>query len=323
MRADILQAEHNKLRDRAARFCDEFQHQLITLIDSQSIALAVPLEGRVKSWESIEEKISRKSLSIARLSDLDDLIGIRVIVLFRRDLDSIDKIIRKTFQIDQAEDTSFRLSESQFGYQSLHYVARFPNSWLQIPTLQEFSDLKVEIQIRTAAQHIWAASSHKLQYKHEHSVPEPLRRSIYRVSALLETVDLEFDRLLSERESYVLQQAESHNTDELLNVDIVSAILTDALPAKNKKNPEDYADLLVDLQHFGIDTESKLRAMLERHIDSVLKDDAEMAKTRETNAFYRHVGLARCALRKEVGDLEVSEFHLSKMNAEHEMEDEE
>jgi ppGpp synthetase/RelA/SpoT-type nucleotidyltranferase len=60
-----------------------------------------------------------------------------------------------------------------------------------------------ELQLRTLAQHIWAVASHKLQYKREASVPVPIRRSINRVSALLEMVDLEFDRVLLEREQYV------------------------------------------------------------------------------------------------------------------------
>jgi ppGpp synthetase/RelA/SpoT-type nucleotidyltranferase len=29
--------------------------------------------------------------------------------------------------------------------------------------------LRAEVQVRTTAQHIWAAASHKLQYKHEES----------------------------------------------------------------------------------------------------------------------------------------------------------
>lgn len=59
------------------------------------------------------------------------------------------------------------------------------------------SGLKAEVQVRTVTQHVWAAASHVLQYKQEASVPLPVRRSIYRVSALLETVDLEFERVLS------------------------------------------------------------------------------------------------------------------------------
>lgn len=312
MTPETLRAQYIQLRDRAGRFAAALQHQLLTLIESNSITLAVPLEGRVKSWDSIEEKMSRKSLRLDRILELDDLIGVRVIVLFRRDLVGTDQLIRSTLQVEQSEDTSTRLAESQFGYQSLHYIARFPAGWLSIPTFHEFSDLRAEIQIRTVAQHIWAASSHKLQYKHEESVPEPLRRSIYRVSALLETVDLEFDRLLAERELYVNRQISSSSKDDVLNVDILGRVLTELLPAKNKKEPEDYADLLVDLQHFGVNTEDTLRAILAKHMTAVLSKDARDARERRRAHYYRHVGLARTALRLEVGDDAMSAFHVEK-----------
>lgn len=312
MTLEAIRTQYSELRERANRFSTALQHQLLTLIEANSMTLAVPLEGRVKTWDSIEEKIARKSLRLGAVLELDDLIGVRVILLFRRDLQGTDRLIRDTFQVDQSEDTSARLADSQFGYQSLHYVARFPAAWLQIPTFQEFADLRAEIQIRTVAQHIWAASSHKLQYKHEESVPEPLRRSIYRVSALLETVDLEFDRLLEERESYVQEQAASSRTDDTLNVDIVGHVLSEMLPAQNKKEPEDYADLLVDLRHFGVVTEAALRSMLEKHMNAVLREDAQDARRRRLTHFYRHVGLARNSLRREVGDDAFSQFHEEK-----------
>jgi hypothetical protein len=52
--------------------------------------------------------------------------------------------------------------------------------------------LKAEIQIRTVLQHAWAAISHKLQYKREDDVPAPLRRKLFRLSALFELADDEF-----------------------------------------------------------------------------------------------------------------------------------
>ena len=78
-----------------------------------------------------------------------------------------------------------------------------PDDWLNVPTFREFKGLRAELQIRTLAQQLWAAASHKLQYKRESSVPYPIRRSIHRVAALLETVDLELERVLSERDPHL------------------------------------------------------------------------------------------------------------------------
>src|SRR5690606_25945786 len=102
------------------------------------------------------------------------------------------------------------------------------------------------------AQHTWAVASPKLQYKHEEGVPPPIRRTIHRVSALLETVDLEFERVLEERGSYIAAAADNVDLGELLNVDLLKATLSEILPEKNRVDNEPYADLLVDLLKFKV-----------------------------------------------------------------------
>ena len=96
---------------------------------------------------------------------------------FLTDLDKIDELIRSTFEVMSPEDTADRLGEAQFGYQSLHYTIKVPLIWLEIPTMADFGDIQAEVQVRTLAQHIWAAASHKLQYKNEASVPPPNPKS--------------------------------------------------------------------------------------------------------------------------------------------------
>ena len=144
------------------------------------------------------------------------------------------------------EDTGGRLRESQFGYQSVHLTVKLPASWLSVPSFSGLGSLMAEIQIRTLAQHIWAVASHKLQYKQEASVPEPVRRSIHRVSALLETVDLEFERVVDERARY-LEEVGSGAADESLNVDLLTRILSESLPEQNRVESEHSAKLLDDL----------------------------------------------------------------------------
>jgi hypothetical protein len=175
--------------------------------------------------------------------------------------------------------------------------------------------LKAEIQVRTIAQHIWAAASHDLQYKHEESVPLPVRRAIYRVSALLETVDLEFERVLEQRALYRDDVNVSKTTDTL-NVDLLEKVLDSLLPADNKKDDEDYADLLTDFLYFGLDTVPKLQSLIEKHISKILEVDAEIVKGKrkeylvnETHSeriakgvYLTHAGLAREALLQEFGE---------------------
>jgi hypothetical protein len=180
--------------------------------------------------------------------------------------------------------------------------------------------LKAELQVRTLAQHMWAAASHKLQYKQELSVPPPVRRAIHRVSALLETVDLEFERVLESRATYS-STLDLSRSDQTLNVDSVEALLSEMLPAKNKSANETYGELLEDLLILKVDTVSKLRSLLEKHMDAVAKTDAKHVERRrreedykgttrervEKGVFFRHVGWVRNALRKEFGGSKIDE----------------
>jgi putative GTP pyrophosphokinase len=69
----------------------------------------------------------------------------------------------------ERQDAQLRLAEDQFGYASIHFAVELPASWLRVPSRAGLGGLRAEIQVRTTAQHIWAAASHKLQYKHEES----------------------------------------------------------------------------------------------------------------------------------------------------------
>lgn len=309
MNSENLEDQYRDCRDRASRFRDALITQLETLLEKNALTLAVPLDGRVKTWSSILEKIHRKSMAIERVLDLDDLIGVRIILLFRRDLKTVNDLLLNNFDVISAENAADRLSETQFGYQSQHYIVRFPEEWLKLPSYAQYRELKTEIQLRTAAQHIWAASSHKLQYKHEASVPLPLLRAIHRVSALLETVDLEFDRLLTEREKYVASEVRQDSDKELLNVESLQKITAELLPAENKHEDEEYDELLVDLIHFNYCKESDLRALICNNLNDALREDANEASKYGMNKYFNHVGLTRQSLSFEVGKQKLIDWH--------------
>src|SRR6185437_7926382 len=148
-------------------------------------------------------------------------------------------------------------------------------------TFAALGELQIEIQVRTLAQHIWAAASHKLQYKHEQSVPPPLRRSIHRVSALLEIVDLEFERVLLERREYVGEKVAAPAGSERLNVDLVEITLGEIFPPENREDQEAYDELLDELFSMGIETVKQLREMLLRQRDKVVESDRMFAHTED------------------------------------------
>ncbi len=210
--------------------------QIDVILAKNNLTLGVPVESRVKTVSSIVNKDKRKNLEINSIVDLDDFIGVRLIMLFKRDVEKVVLCLKEHFDVIRAENKSEELEDDKFGYQSYHYIIKLPDDWLKIPSFSSFNNYKVEVQVRTLSQHIWAATSHKLQYKKEQNVPLPLRRAIHRVSALLEVVDFEFERVLNERVGYIgsLNDEVNLNDGETLNVDIVKVIASKRLPPKIK-----------------------------------------------------------------------------------------
>ncbi|UVK96470.1 GTP pyrophosphokinase family protein [Pseudomonas sp. B21-048] len=301
--------------------------ELNELFIKADVALGFPIESRVKQWSSISEKLVRKSIDLTSVIDLSDLVGVRVVLLFRKDLERVKDIISKNFDLISSEDTGDRLGDSEFGYQSHHYSVKVPQSWLSVPTLAGLGEFTMEFQVRTLAQHIWAAASHKLQYKQEAGVPPPIRRSINRVSALLETVDLELQRVLEERGSYtddmLAQSRHGASLDEPLNVDNLAVILGDVFPSKNKAEFEDYSDLLDDINQLGVAGSLQVREIFDKHYGDVMKKEHFYVSSRgkgqvgshRPGVYFRHVGMGRQALRLEFGDDVMSELFEKKRNS--------
>jgi putative GTP pyrophosphokinase len=297
-------------------------HQLAQLLH-RSVPLAFPVQHRAKAWASIAEKLQRVRLPLNELRELQDLVGFRLVLQFRRDVDRVCSLIEKAFKVVNRYDTVTRLREDQFGYSSVHYVVELPPEWLAVPTMAGLANLRAEIQVRTTAQHIWAEASQTLQYKNEKAVPQTLKRAIYRVSALLETVDLEFERVLSDRDSYKAEVAQTVLAGETLDVDTLQQVLDENWPNANKDaDGEDYAGLLTDLYALEVTPPTGLRKMISRWRDSALSKDTQRVATERKNpnpstreervssgVFFTHVGLTRSALEMEFPQRYKEFFH--------------
>jgi ppGpp synthetase/RelA/SpoT-type nucleotidyltranferase len=311
-----LQQEYRDIEPVAAALAQLMVRELQAVLGAAGISLAVPIESRVKTWNSIEQNFLRagsnlgafRRFSGATLSELSDLIGVRVIVLFARDIEHVGTAIAETLQVLEADDKSRRHSVDQFGYTSIHYDVAVPREWAVVPSIRAFDRFCAEIQVRTLAQHMWAAASHELQYKVEQSVPDEVRRSIHRIASLLETVDAEYERLLVEREAY-RSKIESDDADSRLNTDILRAVLAKRLPRTNKAGWEPYSMLVWELSKLGIVRRSDLEGLISRRLSAALEEDRkiverdEEASTTSTGRdhFFTHTGLLTIMLEKEFG----------------------
>lgn len=311
-----LQEEYRDVAPVAEAMAHLVVRELNAILQRADVSLAVPIEHRVKTWDSIEQGFLRagsdlgafRRFSGATLSELSDLIGVRVIVLFARDIPRVSSAIGETFDILEADDKGKRHGVDQFGYASVHVDVAVPNEWSIVPSIRAFDRFAAEIQIRTLAQHMWAAASHELQYKVEQAVPDEVRRSIHRIASLLETVDTEYERLLVEREQY-RARIEADRADSRLNTDILRAVLDSRLPRRNKAGYEPYSMLVWELAKLGIVRRHDLEALLDRHLQTALAEDREIVTRRNDRGddrkagdhFFTHTGLLNVMLEKEFG----------------------
>ena len=279
----------------------------------------IPIQSRIKSFVSISEKHSSKRFNINKsILELQDLVGIRLILLFKPDIEEVIGCVKANFNIIKEYNAEDKLEYNQFGYSSKHVIISLSDNWLSVPTFKDLSAFSAEVQIRTMSQHIWAESSTLLQYKTEQNVPKVLLRSIGRISALLETVDLEYERLLMSREGYI-QKIEIENESEL-NVDTLKLLLNKTLPNDNLDGNEDYSSVLIDITSLNINSLPELEKMINENLPRAVSQDKQIVDQiagdiklgrisdynynidrQEKGVFFNHIGLIRSILDAKYG----------------------
>jgi putative GTP pyrophosphokinase len=162
----------------------------------------IQVEARTKDIDSFSEKIIRKRSKYRDpLTEITDIVGLRVITYYVEDVTRVGELIRSEFQIDDANsiDKATVLDPDRFGYTSVHYVVSLSAARQKLGEWRPYAKIRAEVQVRTALQHAWAAVNHKLDYKSATEAPPELRRQLFRLSALFELADEQFSSLRDAR----------------------------------------------------------------------------------------------------------------------------
>ncbi|MER6686335.1 RelA/SpoT domain-containing protein [Streptomyces olivaceoviridis] len=152
----------------------------------------IPCEvtARAKEVSSFNTKMYRKGYTDP-WKEITDKAGLRVIVPHRGLLTPALKLIKECLDVRWVEDDRDTPGdEDRLRYPRLHIQAFMVGG-------QEDPDgvpYDCEIQLRTEAVDLWSRMSHKLLYKPGTDVPPDVRRSLYRLIALVELFDLEVER---------------------------------------------------------------------------------------------------------------------------------
>ncbi len=118
---------------------------------------------RIKSPESIVEKLKRKELKVTAediYNNLTDVAGIRVVCSYPDDIYVLADRLCSQDDITVLERKDYIKNPKPNGYRSLHLILEVP-----VFFMAEKKNMIVEVQLRTIAMDFWASLEHKIRYK--------------------------------------------------------------------------------------------------------------------------------------------------------------
>jgi ppGpp synthetase/RelA/SpoT-type nucleotidyltranferase len=248
--------------------------QLCQVLHEQGVELNT-IEHRVKSEASLAGKLERKGDKYHKLTDVTDLVGLRIITFYTDDVDKVAAIVKSLYTVDWENSIDKRKAHqlTSFGYNSLHYICRLKEGPL--------SHIPFELQMRTALQHVWSAIEHDIGYKGAVKLPPEYRRQFSRLAGMLELADDEFSRLRITMTNYrrqVQTLIKSGKLDEVqLSTDSFRSYLelaplkrlNERIAAVNQAEvvPASLMPFLPILEHFHMETLGDVQRFIDDNAD--------------------------------------------------------
>lgn len=185
--------ERRALHERLQEVVTQTLHRIVE--DNHLYVTAI--ESRIKTEKSLSGKLELKGHKYATLDDITDILGCRIITFYTDEVDKIAALVEKTFEVDWDNSVDKRklLDLDRFGYMSLHYICRLPAAICSDPEHPELNQIRFEIQMRTALQHVWATINHDMGYKTDIEIPREHLRNMNRIAGMLELADEQFSRI--------------------------------------------------------------------------------------------------------------------------------
>lgn len=145
------------------------------------------IESRLKSIQSMMEKLSRKHFTVSMQSaveNLRDIAGIRVICSYVQDVYTVARLLTTQDDVTLVEMRDYIRNPKPNGYRSLHLIVEIP-VFLQSGRIM----VPVEVQIRTIAMDFWASLEHSMRYKAAGKVPEDICAELHEVGQDIASLD--------------------------------------------------------------------------------------------------------------------------------------
>jgi putative GTP pyrophosphokinase len=206
------------------------------------------VQARVKDPGSVKGKLDRltadgKFKYERGLEQLDDLIGVRVIMFLEPDIADVATALKGQFRCREDDDkTSSQRRNGQIGYAGRHLILEVPAENVPVGC-QAFIGERFEVQIRTVLQHAWAAFEHDIRYKALAEANAEVDRAFTMASTLIELADAQFSAI-----NDIVKRRQAESTAEFaanpaateLTGDILQDMLARLLPEHPRSQARQY-----------------------------------------------------------------------------------
>ena len=281
----LMQQYHERINvyERLSHLANE---ALRNALDAQHVKVTA-MEHRIKTDASLAGKLELKGGKYKTLDDVTDIVGLRVVTFYSADVDKVAAIVNEAFFVDRRNSVDKRKQHrlDSFGYNSLHYICRLPKTIVDDPEMPLLNELRFEIQMRTALQHVWSTLDHDTGYKGDVKIPHEYMRQFNRMAGMLELMDEEFSRLRNVLVDYRRQMLALEASGQLDNVDLNSETfrryleahpfdrLNQRIAAINQAElyPVPIMPYFRVLQDLGIETLGEVNRLVEEYSDDAYR----------------------------------------------------
>jgi len=173
---------------------DDLKEKALYILDKERKRQMIKIHmlyGRIKEIDKFLDKIRRKSIK-EPFTQIHDIVGLRVVCLFRSDIKRIGNVVCRAFRVIEKEDKTKHGDPRIFEYEGFHFIVKLREEDLSSED-SEIGKVKFEIQVHTIGQDAWAAVSHHLDYKKEKGIPDSLRQDFNALSGLFHVADSQFE----------------------------------------------------------------------------------------------------------------------------------
>ena len=307
LHGQMLMEQYHERQAVYQRLAQVAEETLRRALKKQHVAV-IALEHRVKTESSLAGKLELKGAKYHTLDDVTDILGMRVVTFYSDDVDKVAAIVNEIFQVDWSNSVDKRKLHrlDSFGYNSLHYICTLPKSVVDDPGMPLLNELRFEIQMRTALQHVWSTLDHDTAYKGGGvSIPREYQRQFGRLAGMLELVDDEFSRLRNVLTDYRRQMLALEASGQLDKVDLNSdtfrryleaqpfARLNKRIAAINQAElyPVPMMPFLRVLQKLGFETLGEVNRLIEEHSDDAYRLAVSQLGTTDLDILSENIGL--------------------------------